>query len=471
MKKKNTLTIILLVACVALLAAGVILVKMPVAEAEKTTQNITLVNLGEGEITKLVITRPDGKELVFLPSSGGQYLLEQYLDFEQDTLRIKTLLASVMNIQAKELVEENSERLEEFGIKDSSARVLIQTEAGRDTTIVIGNATPGADGYYAAFEGGRDVYMLTNTAVVHWMYDPLEFINRTLGEMTLLTEVTAAELTRTNLGTVKFERISAPQGTLDTVEYKITAPEEREVDKEIFGNVINSTSGLTAQSVAAVNPSEIELKAVGLAEPYATFTMQTAEKTTVYRAGHVQNGFVYLMKDDIPVLYIASVDTLPWYLVEYGQLISKELLSPAIEELSAIILYDGQDEFEFNLSGTTADNIKITAEGKNIDTALFLEYFNKTVEVVGEEYSANVPESFVGEPVWAARYIYKNADEGSEEEFYHRLRIFKGEDEKYYAYVDRSCDFTVSEKTAKQLAANTRMLFELAGLVETPEEG
>lgn len=470
MKKKNTLTIILLVLCVGLLCAGLILVKLPVAEVETPTENITLVDLGEGEITKLVITRPGGKQLVFLPSGSGEYLLEEFLDFEQDTLRIKTLISSVMNIQAKQLVEENSTRLAEFGITEDSASVLIQTEAGHDRALVLGNATPGADGYYAAFEDGKDVYMLSNTAVVHWMYEPLEFINRTLGEMTLLTEVTRAELTRKDLGTVCFERVSTPQGTLDSVGYKITEPEERAVDAEIFGMVINSASGLTAQSVATVNPSEIELKAVGLTEPYATFTMQTDGKTVVYKAGNEQNGFVYLMRDDVPVLYIAAVDTLPWYVVEYGQLISKELLTPEIEDLSKVILYDGQDEFEFTLSGTTRENIKITAEDKTLNAAMFLEYFDKTVEVAGEEYSANVPESFTGEPVWAVRYVYKNTDETAEEESYHRLRIFKGEDEKYYAYVDRNCDFTVSQKTANQLVANTRMLFELAGLVETVED-
>ena len=407
--------------------------------ADRTRQEISAIRVAtaEGEYTAENV----GEGSFAVPALEGIPVSAAQLDLLVDCAAVP---------KASRVVEEAPSGLGQFGLDLPVATVEVSYSDGGVLTLQLGSDAPHGAGVYCKTGEADTVYLMDTDRAQQLALPRASLADRTLGENIPANEVGKVTLSGSNFPQ---DIVLEPTGEEGAVQkygaetHKMTAPKERAADSGAVSDIITTAMGLTASQVAELNPTPEEMAAAGLEKPTAILTLDYGEgQSLTLRAGKTGEEGVWLMKDGIPALYLAPVDSCPWVTASYEKLASRQLVSPKLEELSEISVATAQEGFLFLISGEEGD-YQIRCNGQELDPEAFQEYFASIVAMRGETFTQEKPG---GSPEVTLTYTYRDAAKNA------TVIQLTPHGEGYLVTVNGETELAVSGNIPQLLLENTR---------------
>ena len=291
--------------------------------------------------------------------------LKGFEDVETRRSMILNITTIARRLRASDvLVEDGGEaNLAEFGLLNPSITVYIDYLDGTSEVLLIGDFAPGDMGAYAMRQGGSTVYLISRAQANSLNVRGLDFVERNIVEMPGFMP----EITRVILGgSSRPEPIVVEEAVFDEDDtalrlfsHVIVEPVNMRLHSTFGFEPLVHAFGLDAFSVEAIITSPDELSAWGLYEPYSTIEMfsDSHDDFKLLASAPDEDGFVYIMRYDRPLVYRVREDQLSWYRLTYFGMMDKLLILPHIDSVSNV---------EIHLPGRMID-IRLEGEGQYLE--------------------------------------------------------------------------------------------------------
>ncbi|MDR0450266.1 MAG: DUF4340 domain-containing protein [Treponema sp.] len=380
-----------------------------------------------GGVASVTIKNAGGE---FTVTAGDPPVLEGYHEYVSDNYPVSRIISASQALYSRETVTEDSENLGRFGLDTPLAEVRVQPVKGAQVIIYVGNTAP--DGYstYVRKEGSPAVYLANSSDTDNYLKKVVDFFD---------TEISPAG-DQPEGGMPEFERIvlgGSVRNGQDAVVYK--SDEEAETRRVItnplrisFGavdvglnmdkgwNALSPIFGLIADRVVAV-AGEGELAQYGLDRPYSSAAVsgtlgQGLGGFSLFVSKPDEAGNVYIRRGGSDLVYEAAASKLPWLELGWFDLMNRMIILPFIDSVARVEVATPQRTVTFSLSGEE-DELKVSADGKELDTSYFRTYYQTLLYASYDEYtSESVPAG--AEPFLEIRYHYRSGTPSDKISFY-----------------------------------------------------
>ena len=203
----------------------------------------------------------------------------------------------------------------------------------------------------------------------------------------------------------------------NAASFVMTSPSSGYANESEASLISGGIRGLYADSVEMVDPSDDQLKKLGLSSPHAKITAVYPD-TTVKLIGSKPDGDgkVYIMTDGGKVVYKLSSEKAAWTATSYEKLLSDYVISPKMDSLSAVSVKTDKT-YDFSLetktstktddqgSETTSTTTTVQYNGKDIDLGKFTTYYDDLSLI---KLSEKKSKSFSGSPEISVTYTYSD---------------------------------------------------------------
>lgn len=378
-------------------------VPTPVLEFEKKDIKYISVKNAEGEYKAVPSGESSENDEVTLTIEGFEELPLN------DTL-LSTLLNSSSALSSDSTVEEKPSDISKYGLENPIAEVTVKTASG-EKTLLVGDESPVEGETYFMEKGGSAVYLAATSSLSVFKNTPEYFISTTLLEEPAedsYPNVNEISISRTDLDydivlayDESTDKEDEKSGTLAT--HYMSKPIFAYLDVEKSQDATHGLFGLTAQSVVSAHPSDKEISASGLKEPFCTVIMKTDEpKTYTLKIGNQlesEEGKYYLvMIDGIDVIYAVSSDNLCWAELKPGDITSKMIFGTYVWDIAKLeISVNGEETVSFKGSGSDDSNYIVTKNGNECDIERFRSFYTFLLKTSAEEFV--IDEKPEGDPV------------------------------------------------------------------------
>lgn len=348
---------------------------------------------------------------------------------------VNALPAGMATVTAEKIIEESADDLSQYGLADADTKVSVNFDDGTSKVILIGNDTPSGD-IYACFEGENKVYAVDSEVFSVFRYDLDYYVSLVCLEAPETNDdypiVNYLQIERTDLDyPIKFEYDSKSAnsdysgGTSST--HIMTSPIFAYVDiGEGSTAITHGMFGLTASSVATVNPTDDELAFAELDNPFCTVTMDTDDgETRVLKVGKTIDidGTEYYMGyfEGIDVIYCFTKDSLPWIDMQPLDIASSLVFGTYFYDIGTMTVEaEGHETLEFETTGIDEDDFKVKLNGNDYDTERFKDFYQYLISTQAEEIYMEDP----AESDLICKVTIKRNDEFDDE----TVEFYKGED-------------------------------------------
>ena len=484
MKKQMKSLIIGLVCVLALVGVLVVLMVMPEKEPESSSSStastvqsttVDLLKLTLDDIVRVDVKNTEEYFFERDPDAENEWLMEELKGLPKVKNAYAMLALNMCSVKAQDTIEENAADLSIYGLKDPVSTVTVTMKDGSKHTVEVGNVAPGGSGYtYAKLGDSNTVYVVNTSDLSRFHQVKTDYISTDL--VTVTTDASTGEATLPTImkmeisGTAHEDMIKIEQAesmvSADTqsnsnsrvgfASHLITEPKLRDTSTYVFTEYVQSIFYTTAESVEAYNVTEADLAQYGLDTPY-THLMASYQETVTDTSGNAttQNGYVnfrisqpdeegyfYLMKDDIPVIYKAFINaelTNTWINSGYSELASRLFVLPMINSLDSVTITTPDAEYLFDLTlvgeGTDDEKLNIHHDGKAITEEAFKKFYQVMIGATAEDLVTD--EVTLGEPL--VTYTYKYTDPTHADDV---VSYYKGPTRYVYVAVNGEVEFT-----------------------------
>lgn len=338
------------------------------------------------------------------------FTIEGFEDLEINETLTSSLLNNSTALNSDSTAEENPSDLSKYGLDKPQAEVTVKASTG-EKTLLVGNVSPIEGETYCMEKGGNAVYLAGTAGISVFLNNAEYFISTTLLEEPAEDSYPNVEEVRIERKDLDYDMVLAYDKSTDDEDSKsgtlathyMTEPIFAYLDAEKSQDATHGLFGISAQSVLAAHPSEDEIKASGLEEPFCTVTMTTDEpQTNVLKLGdklEIDGVYYYpAMFDDNDVIYALSADSVCWADLEPGDITSKMIFGTYVWDIGKleIAVKDGET-VSFEGSGTSADDYRVKKNGKDCDTERFRSFYTFLLKTSAEDFV--IDEETSGEPI------------------------------------------------------------------------
>ena len=235
-------------------------------------------------------------------------------------------------------------------------------------------------------------------------------------------------------------------------QYTLTTPTVQTITEASASQVTDGLYALYANQIAAVNPTEEELAAYGLDEPYSVVSVSIdgVEQFTLRASERDSNNYVYMTKDGSPFVYLVSASRLSWLTVQAEQLTQSVYEPVELKELSSLTVESADASYSFLV--TQGEEQRVTCNGEEVDSELFAELYRTITAIPPEKLSSGEP-SLEKVLTMTVRYL----DEGRQEDVF---ELYPTGDGNVYISLDGEIRYTVSQDVVYQILDNCQNVLE-----------
>ncbi len=341
----------------------------------------------------------------------GQYTLKGYEDAPLSNAMLKSVANAGVSLRADSIVTESAEDLSAYGLQPPAVRLKASYTDGSAFSLELGAQAPANSGVYARLPEENTVYLLTKTSTNNIFNAPLQFIDKTIVESpddlaAQQSGTTTMPETATFGGSFRAEEIvirRTKKDEDDTAQsmgldlFEMVSPKARSIDSNEPVNVLSGLLSLSASEISGYKPTEAQRDAFGLTEPYSTvrFTYLDAEEkeqTVSLRASaRDDEGFVFIEREGVPVVYRVRADSLPWYEMAYQDFLSRLQLLPFIDDVKTMTLdFENGDSFVCALEGE-GDDLTVTMNGQAVSEKEFRQLYQNVIGLPSEDFTSDTP--------------------------------------------------------------------------------
>jgi hypothetical protein len=132
-------------------------VEKPIDEPEKDRGPKSLVSLKSEDVSSIEFI--SGNDKILLENKTLSWTVNKGKVSRIDNGKILSVLRDVLNLKSIETVSFSLENRKQWGIGNSSDRVIINSN-GKIITLIIGSLNPSKSGYYIQIEGTEEIYLI-----------------------------------------------------------------------------------------------------------------------------------------------------------------------------------------------------------------------------------------------------------------------------------------------------------------------
>ena len=449
--RSNLRNLIIVAVCIAVLGVALLTLKLTdndqaASSATSSTESVELVSKKSQDIVSMTVINEKGSYTI-LPIQESETSSSSQESSESDTSSMSSSTSDEVTYTIKELegcpintsVTESVVRngfslvasknlgivtdLGAYGLENPQATVKVSFKDGSSYDYKIGNATvTNASAYYMCGLNSTNVYIVSVDQGL--LEDVSYFVSKEILSITNSdgdNEFSAI--------TLSGDRYPQPVTfSADETNMYISSPDEYEVNTDKLSAIENALTGLTADSVEAVNPDEAALEQYGFKNPTAVATFSVNGKEYTLTAGAKTDDGYYVMLDGVPVVYEVSSSSIePWALQSLFDLRNKSILMPNIITVQSINVVSNGTDYVLNVA-RTKDEEKSTEDktyyqyaltgndGKELDyDTNYRNFYGKLIALTILEPATEQP---TGTPILTVTYQYFDDDKTDTIEFY-----------------------------------------------------
>lgn len=430
--KKNVVILVGLIAVGVGLAAALLVLgarqELPPVTLSGAQADLPVYRL-EGAVAAVAVTQGEagGYVLEALSFEEGRGVIEATVKgYDRqlvDTARAAGVLNASQGLEALQLLVEAPRDYAPFGLAEPRATVEVTDEAGGSVTLLIGDASPGNEGVYLRLEGERPIYLVPAYSLDNYLLSVAAYLNRTI------TPGSAGEgFYKAILGGTVREELGQVVVAGGGDEYRMTAPVNRDLEETMGYALLSSLLGLSADSVAAVDPTLEQLASLGLDNPYATVEMSGGWGEFYLSATAPDvGGTVYIYREGVPLLYAVQAQQLPWLSLQYIDLMDPFAYTPDIDRLDYVEVAEGDALYRFDLTHGEEGGLAVSLGSTPLDPDNFRRFY---VTLISAHLAEHAPEEPAPQaPALAFVYRYQDGEE-------HRVEFCPGPARRYYIRAD-----------------------------------
>ena len=355
------------------------------------------------------------------------YTIKGYEDFDLQAgnpAMIASAAASLSFTKVATLDKEKGD--EEFGFDEPRSTVTVTYQDSTKAIITVGDDAPQQAGTYIRFGTGDAVYVADTEIVSAFDYGVTDLISKTINQPADSAENNElSELTLSGSGFAN-EIVMVPNDDGNYSEsFALTAPVSRLADEKESSLLTGGIRGLFANEVKMVNPSEKQLKDLGLQPAYAQITAVYPDETIELSASKPDaDGNVCLMKTGGKVVYVLPAEKAAWTLTGLGKLCGGYVLNPKLTALSGVTVQANGKSYDFSLSTeektstddkgieTTTVETKASYGGKQIEIGKFTSFYQSFALLTTADTKA---DSGSGKTLLKLSYSFADGNEATVE--------------------------------------------------------
>lgn len=362
-------------------------------------------------------------EVRYTLRNGEKPSIEGYVSHVIDSSKLSSAIYNCCSVAISHKIKGKIESLSEFGLGDGAKSVLISLKDGTQYKLLLGNSANFEGEYYAMLDGSDFVCTISSYEVENLLINPAEF--RSMDICTIdNTSVKALAIEKNGKKEVEviYDEAFVPEHEYQSVSYLVTYPYNRvtaSLDK--LDAVFEKLTSLTAESIVEENPSN--LASYGLDNPYVLKVTDNNGKTTTVKMGdYGDGGNVYVMSNNLPVVYLANC---PFY-----EIVKESKADDYVERFINLFNITTVESVEFNADGKT-DKLEIIKKSED-------KYSYKiNGKLVSEDRFKDIYQAIIG--VTATDFV--SGTPGGEEKCSVKFNFTGGKSKTvtYYIYDERHC--------------------------------
>lgn len=326
------------------------------------------------------------------------YSIKGMEDIPMSTNLLSTLARNASGLSANQLVEEKTADLSKYGLSDPRAEVTMHYSEGEDFTFAVGTESPmDSTMTYCAVDG--DVYLIKTSLVENYTQGSDFFVSNTILEEPAEEDYPIVENVRIQREDWDYdiylehaydaEEDDASGGT--AASHVMREPVFSYLNLEHSVDVTNGMFGLIAADIAAIHPTDAELKEAGIMTPFCTVTMKCDDgKTYCLNFGTTyttESGTdcYYAYLDGVDVLYGVSKESAVWATMEAGDITSANIFGTMVWDIAKLDITAGGETLHFEGTGDSKDNYEVTKNGAACERERFRLFYRFLLSIYGEE--------------------------------------------------------------------------------------
>lgn len=380
-----------------------------------------------GGVASVTVKNAGGE---FTVSAGDPPVLEGYNEYVSNNYPLSRIISVSQALYSQETVADNPENLAPFGLDAPRAEVRVRPVKGDDLILYVGNPAPDGYSVYVRKEGSPAVYLANLSDTENYLKELVDFFD---------PEISPAG--EQEGGIPEFERIVLGGVVRQGQEAVVYKSEEEETDtRRVIANPLRISAGsvdaglnmdkgwnalspifgLIADRVAAL-AGEQDLARYGLDKPYSTASVsgtlgQGLGGFSLRVSKPDAEGKVYIRREGSDLVYEAAASKLPWLELGWFDLMNHMIILPFIDSVATVEVITPDRTVTFTLSGEE-DELKVNADGKELDTAYFRTYYQTLLYASYDEYTTEtIPAG--ARPFLQIRYRYRSGSPADTIAFY-----------------------------------------------------
>lgn len=356
-------------------------------------------------VSDIVSMQVNNGETTYTIINGLVPDIEGYTSLVINPYSLYGMLMSTEQFPYTGKVEGDISDLSKFGLKDSAQSVAITCSDKSVKTIFFGKEASEFE-YYAMIDTENVVYTIQKEAFDFFMRHPSEHRDMQICNIdyTLVDRVTVEKNGEKEVS-VELDENFVPENEYQTVSFLVTYPYESvTASLATVQYLFEDMESVVADSIVEENPAD--LSKYGLVTPAITVEIANPIQTTTLKFGNEKDGKVYIMRNDDPVVYLASCslyNTVKGYrAIDY---VENFVSIYNISGVSSIDITKGDKKYSMKIneaSGSTTYSI----DGKNWEESNFRKAYQ---QVIGIAFDNIVNEKAEGKVYATVKYNFKDS--------------------------------------------------------------
>lgn len=390
---------------------------------------------------------------------------------------IGAMVRSLAGLSAKDIVEENAADLDKYGLENPVASVKITFDDGTVNDMCFGIRNPAASNYvYFCKKGSRDVMQVSYYSTGSVFYDIKDFVSLVMTESYNANDPQELDyliIERKDLSEpVEIEYmydIAEQAEDEDSVittfnSHRITSPITAELDTTSGQTICYGLYALSAASCEYIDPTEEDIAAAGLDDPYCRISFKYGNKARVLLLGNeirsaddseesgglsTVTGY-YAMFEGGNLIYAISTSNAPWYTFKVQDIMSRRPISPYIYTVDTLTVTTPDGEYVFRVEGD-ADNHAFYCGDQMLDDSKFKGFYQHLITSMGEELFFEEADY---EPYIKVHFTYRSEYESTYGRSEDIIEFYKSDDRKNIVRVNGDVLYKVRQVYTERLLSN-----------------
>lgn len=328
----------------------------------------------------------------------------------------------------------------ECGFDSPKATVLVTYTDNTKAKIIVGGDAPSSAGTYVKFGTSDTIYLVGSDAVDSFSYSLTDMFSKAINDVASNTD--NSQYSKITLSGKSFPQSVVLEPNNDgknSATTVITSPKKTYANEDASSKVSGAIRGLFAESVKMVNPSDAQLKELGLSDPYAAIEAVYPDTTVSLIASKPDSsGKVNIMPKGGKVVYTMASANLPWVDMSYEKLTSEYVLHPLMSAVSTLTINNGSDTYTFDISTkettttnedgeeSTSTTTTVVYKDNELNSSYFSTFFQNLTLLTKSDTTADKPS---GNAVFTAEYKYSDGSTDT-------VKFYNADGNKYLAEVN-----------------------------------